>query len=459
MKHYSEHILDLFVRNSNLISDSSAEIESHLSVCVGCRTVAENLREFYLLAEEDKKLLASGDETDDALIVQPGYIRTRPLVRITEKNALPVRLWQYARHRPFATTMSMFALTAILLFTLRQFGAINDTNPVEFNYSTGEKKIMVYNKNGIQLWSVSVKDLGPAEDFNVLHRRAKFDLLLDIDHDGKNEFLTTRFLVAQPTDGVRKLNIVNSDGSYRRSIVLSLDTIHFRSLQYSRPFEPTFLLFDSTTQSLFIAASNLRSPWVLQRYDRSLSLLSEYWHFGGIQFGQVDINNDGRQEIALYGKNDVDDVTMNDFPFLTILDPSKITDVKEDAATQGFGLTASDAAIMSIRFPSPDISLALKRNPAAVHILNENNEGFDVFVAVEYKPGEPLTGLEYHYSKSLARITGARWNTGFEAFHQKLKQEGRISSAFGEQYLEELATKVAYWNGKNWILKTNALNN
>ncbi len=459
MTHYSEHMLDLLVRNSPQISQQREEMELHLSECEGCRAVHRDLTEFYAAAESGPKLLESSDDEDDSLIVQPSYIRTRPLVHIQERNALPVRMWNAVRRRPAAASMSMLAVAAIFLFTLKQFSTVKDANPVEFNYASSTKQVILYNKSGQILWSLGVKDLGAAEEVQLLHRRAKMDLLLDIDQDGKNEFLTTRFVVGRNSGDIRMLNIFNSDGSYRESRPILTKDIRFRTQVYDRQFEPTLVLFDSSSQSLFIASSNLRSPWVLQQYDRSFNLLGEYWHYGGIQFGQVDIDNDGRTEIAIYGKNDVDDVTMGDFAFLTVLDPQKVTGVSEDPATRGFGHSESPAGILSMRFPVPDVNRAMKNNPSVEHILNETTEGFDIFVAAELESGKPHIGLEYHYSKQDRKITAVRWNTGFEAFHQKLKHEGRISSNLGDPYLQELVNNVEYWDGTGWTILVNSLNN
>ncbi|NUN69838.1 MAG: hypothetical protein HUU02_09025 [Bacteroidetes bacterium] len=450
MNHYSEHMLDLYVRNSSEAADQRAAIEQHLAECAACRAIALDLREFYALADDGKRALPSG-ETEEALTVRTEYISTRPLTAVPVKDALPVRVWRSARRRPVTASLSLFAMTALLLFSWKQFSPARDLNPVEFNYSTAAKQIIVYNKAGELLWTLSVRDLGPAEEAVLQHRRAKMDMILDIDNDGINEFLTTRHVVSVNTGEYRTINIFNADGSFRSSRSVAPREVRFRDQHYDRQFEPVFLLFDSTSRSLFVAASNLRSPWVLQRYDRSFRLLGEYWHYGGIQFAQVDIDNDGRTEIALYGKNDVEDVTMGDFAFLSILDPEAVIGSAEDGTTRGFGMEASAAARYTMRFPVPDVNKTMKKNPSVLHILNETTEGFDIFVAAELDPGKPQIGLEYHFSKSAERVTAVRWNTGFEAFHQRLKQEGRISSDLGPDYLNGLVRGIQYWDGHQWL--------
>jgi hypothetical protein len=453
MKHYSEHILDLYARNSPQVAGEREEIEQHVIECEGCRAVVEDLQGFYAAAGSTPKQLVSADEENDALTVQPSYVRSRLPIFVQWKDILPVRIWNAVRRRPAVASISMLAMAVIMIFSVKQFMTAEDANPVEFNYASSSKQVILYNRSGHNLWSLGVKDLGASEEITLMHRRAKYDLLLDIDLDGKNEFLTTRFVVGHTSGEIRTLNIFNYDGSFRESRTLLPKGIRFRTHVYDRQFEPVFLLFDSTSQSLFIAASNLRSPWVLQRYDRSFELLGEYWHYGGMQFGQVDIDNDGRTEIALYGKNDVEDATSGDFAFLTVIDPLKVTEKCEDPTTQGFGFPSSSAGILSMRFPVPDVNKAMKNNPSAQHILNETSEGFDIFVAAELEPGKPHVGLEYHFSKPSQRITAVRWNTGFEAFYQRMQQEGRVSSELNGLFLMELVDSVEYWIGKVWVYK------
>ncbi|MDP1678244.1 MAG: hypothetical protein Q8L88_15410 [Bacteroidota bacterium] len=457
MKHYSEHILDLYVRNSNQIADKRIAIEQHLLQCSGCRTIAGDLREFYLLEEENKKLLTAHDEHDEALIVQPGYIRSWPLAKVQIPNSLPARVWHFAKRRPFASAISLFGLAALMIFSIKQFNTKSDTNPQYFDYYIEKKQIAVFNSQQQLLWTLPLKDIGKGDERDILLQRAKKEMLLDIDDDGKNELLTTRFLLTQSVNGVRILHIINSDGTLKRDIELSDKEIQFRSLKYNKQFEPTFLYFDSLSQSLFVAATNNRSPWLLIRYDRDIIIVGKYWHYGGIQFVSVDVDNDGKKEIATYGKNDVDDIMAKDFAFLTFLDPAKITGETEATTTRGFGLAPSNAELLSIKFPSTDVNKATGANSFVQQIVNETPQGFSISVCSIVSGSEIY--LEYYFSKIERRITDVKWNTGYESLHKRLKDERKITSIFNEQYLRDLATKVEYWDVNEWRTKPKTINN
>jgi len=457
MKHYSEHILDLYVRNGEQIADERTKIELHLSQCASCRAVADDLRKFYQLAESSRKQIASHTESEDSLIVQPEYIRFRPLTKVRIPNSLPLRVWHFAKRRPFVSTVTMFSIAVLMILSIKQFTGISNTNPQFFDYYTEKKQIAVFNNQQQLLWTLSVKDLGVIEQRDLVLHHAKNEILLDINGDGKNELLTTRFLLTQQSNDVRTLHVINSDGVLQRNIDLPDKEIHFRSLKYNEQFEPTFLYFDSTSQSLVVAASNRRSPWLLIRYDKKFTIIGKYWHYGGIHFSPVDINNDGKKEIALYGKDDVDDVALKDFAFLTLLDPAMMTGETEATTTRGFGFPSSPAELLSIRFPSTDVNKAINVNPYVGQIGNETQKG--LYITVSTTVSGSIITLEYYFSKFEQRITDVKWNTGYESYHKKLKDEGKLFSTFNKQYLLDLVANVEYWDGHEWRNKPKIHNN
>jgi hypothetical protein len=53
MQHYDEHILELYVLQSDFVEQNRGEIRDHLSLCHGCADLVARMTECYVAAEKE----------------------------------------------------------------------------------------------------------------------------------------------------------------------------------------------------------------------------------------------------------------------------------------------------------------------------------------------------------------------------------------------------------------------
>lgn len=451
MKHHSEHILDLYVRHSDQISDERNEIEKHLSHCAGCRAVADDLREFYLLAENSRKQIASHTEPDDALIVQPQYTRSRPLKKVQIPNSISVRLWSFVRRRPVTSSMFMLGFVALCFISINTIQKKFEANPWYYDYSVSNNSVEVFDKNDVKLWEkrvdgvvVSLKDLEKAYSF---YRT----LIADIDNNGRNEVIILSSLTADSTTSF-KPKVFDGRGSLVNTYTIPFQKIQFKSKQYETEFMASSVVFGGNKQkNVFVVYENGRSPVIIVRYDEHGNILGTYWHYGQIiSMIFFDVDLDGNDELILSGINDTEDETKRSFATTIIIDPDRMIQNREGSATKGFGYPSSDAELYYIRFPNPEIMQLTTTNLMATN----SNKNVDKYLRVLNRSySEQLSvAVEYFFDSTLT-VNEVKFDSQTLNYHKQLYKEGKLTQPINDDYIKSLKEAVQYWNGAHWVNK------
>ena len=160
------------------------------------------------------------------------------------------------------------------------------------------------------------------------------------------------------------------------------------------------------------------------------------------------MKGDGKKELVLCGVNDVDEKTTGPGSVIAVLDPKKIVGETESSTTRGFGFDATDCELYYILVPQTDMSLVLESRLVVLSLESEK-ESVLRFSAHGEK-GDDDEQFEFDFSKDL-RILDIKPGTWNSTLHDKLKKEGKLSSVFNDQYIEDMKNRIKYWNGQKWV--------
>ncbi|MFA5834942.1 MAG: hypothetical protein WDA22_15810 [Bacteroidota bacterium] len=449
MNHYTEHILDLYVRNSEQIANDRTDIEQHLSQCAGCRAVAEDLREFYLLAENGKKQLSAHSEEEDALIVQPAYVRSRPLTKIQMPNSIPARLWQFVRKRPIVGSVSMFGLVTSMIFFVKMFIPSEGGNPEYLRINTSRSQVEIYNHESKLMWSQSWRE-GVYDSFMEEQFSITSSVVSDINNDGKNEIISlipTLNGIETP-EGKVLLQVITADKKILFTKELG-DNIHYDQEEYFPQFSERGVIVDDFDgdgkKEIIVGAPHRHSPYILYRLDSQGNILGEYLHYGHF-WGIYNVILDGKKTIVACGIDD-----KYDKPVVVGLNPQKIIGKTSSTTQPEFGLPTTTAEVFQIAMPRSlfDIGENPKPRVTSKIIETKNSLTFGVANAIPDSNGIPYKYIEYTFTKEM-RIHDVRVTDWSRRVFERRKKEGTIKENLDNTYLEGLKTKIQYWNGKQW---------
>ena len=220
MQHIEEHILELYVLNSDKVSSHRAEIEAHLRVCHGCRDLVEQMKESYRSVEQRFNRLGTDSAMSSRTLVRsrtgletsskrdaPQIVSYRPVRRVQQ-------LTYFIRRHPVAVGSSSFmtlAGLALLGNLLFKTPAITDKNPAHVHYNPGSNQVEVLNKVNQSLWQMPSRDLQAMEK-GEMEARTTRTTVADINGDGANEVLTTLWTFADSVSGPSALKVYDTNG-------------------------------------------------------------------------------------------------------------------------------------------------------------------------------------------------------------------------------------------------------
>ncbi|MDD8017320.1 MAG: hypothetical protein PHP42_02985 [Bacteroidota bacterium] len=463
MNHIDQKILELYVLKDETVLGQREMIEHHLAECAGCRELYARMQDVYAgffdtMKNEQQQSPALPLRAKKSLtILSPSPLQEIRANYEIERAPIQRAVLFAKRHPIVSSTISLFVLGFFTLLGLQVFIATEeiDDNPSYYRYSP-DNKLEVYNKENKMLWALpgGLGLEGAKESENL--QKIFYTQIVDINGDGVNEVISSLALGNENTYG--NLKVYNHLGKMIKQFSFSDQQIHFQNLNYNHTFGINgFITFRSSLNefNLAVIAGNGRSPNFIALLDSNLNILGKYWHFGNIE-GITLANNKqtGHHNLILTGINDVDDMNFNEFSILIVLDPEKIVDNNESSATKGFGLNTSQSEVYYIRFPRTDIERTLKVRTGAY--LRENMSESNLYVQIadniySYNPS-PIR-FEYIFSFDNMKVTEVKFNSPTELTHKKLKEEGKIHSAFDKQYLEDLRNGVDYWDGEKWSKK------
>lgn len=455
MKHYDQHIIELYVLGSKKVEEIRGDIESHLAECYTCRGIARELTEFYQMAGGDQPLLPERAESNkyDSLVIRPEY---RPTYE--DRGSIPMRIWRSARAHPVASSIFSVGTLALILWAWNVSGLSRDTNPDNVSLNASYGALVVYNKGDEILWQIPQRDVRePLKREDQYHVR--YSCVADINGDGRKEVLTTLPL----PDEEKRYQLLRAFDS-KRNIVLrkALDDrlISFRGQRFDAGWDLMYpFVLENPKQKakeILVAGSNGRSPTFVARLDDRGNVIGRYWHYGqlGAQY-LIDLNGDGKKQLLLCGVSDVGEGVERPNSVIIVLDPGKIVDETESLATRGFGFEGSYAELYYIQLPQSDLNAAMGTRIMA-DLLESQSEDVLRFSAVG-KALADLSQFEFIFSKDL-RIIEVKSSAGIDDLHAKLKKEGKISSVLDDKYLADMKHRVKYWNGQSWVSEHTKVN-
>jgi hypothetical protein len=456
MRHPTEHTLELFALGSARLGRERKRVQAHLERCGNCRARLEEITRIY---EEAEAALASDDQkrlTDSFGLIRragTGLARREPDHVAVHKapRSLLREFRDIIRQNPVASGFSGLALVgacAVAALTMLRTTTA-DTNPAFYQYNTAEGLLEIYNKEDTKLWQKGIWDAAVTQAGDGDGGR-KITRVVDLDGDGRNE-VATLALLKRGDDRPRAdvLTIFQSDKSVRMSEPLGRES-WFGSRHYDGRFGASDLIpVDSSDGSLglLVSLSHYRSPHVVVRLDGRGERVGEYWHYGHLAtLESARIDGEPGPVLIGAGINDAADSAGNSYGAVIVLDPMKLQGMAESALTRGFGLPASDAELYYVRFPLTDMEIAtgLRGSPG-----QREKYGLQAFIFT-YRHNQVNFGFDYEFDRSM-RVVSVRINTGTEAFHKALKDEGKITSELNLQYADNLRRGILYWDGQRWV--------
>ena len=447
MTHYPEEILHLYVLGSPEIADRRRAIEAHLSACAGCRSTVSDLAEFHRAADAEPLALGEHSDSQSPIVIRPEYVERSSGSRGTSLARFGRQAWQFARQRPAAGIASGLCLAAALIVTFAVLS--RDDAPYYFFVNRLQGAVQVFNKSNQVVWSLPARAVMKDPSESMVASFTHQSVLVDIDGDGKKEFLTFQPL-GDETTGTTMIHVYSSDGRLKSVLPLPSPQVHFRTYQYARPFIGTFLTSIKSTggpTEIVARGNNSRSPTYLLRYDKSLHEIGSYWHFGQFECAVFDAEPGGRPEVVFYGRNDVDDITNDDFPVIGTLDVDHIVGETESTATPGFGFVPSTAERHYVRFLKSDVERVTGLLAGILDVEDNTDSTFSVDLSL---PDAASAALQYVFLKRDWSVNDIKYNQGFVRIHNDLLKSGKIDAAFDTKYLQKLKGNVQYWDGNRW---------
>jgi len=463
MTHIDEHTLELFVLGAKEVQRRRKTIEVHLKKCEGCRTLVRTMTEFYANADAHLKSQPQSKPLSDS----QALIRSHTEIELTydpyySTFKTPVPAWMprtflqhvssYARQNPVKSVVGSFALIVglALIFNFTLKTVFKDTNPAYTIMNVPHTALEVYNKEDEMLWQFPQSSIPGAVD-NEAKNKTRTTSVADLNGDGKNEIITA--LPYPGDDGSVTKTLRAYDGEKKIVFIKELrdSSLNFLSSHYEANLNFANILVDDFVgngqKEIFATVNSQRSPSYLMRLNHQFKIVGKYWHFGRQQLYEADLNNDRKKEIILCGVNQVHELQLSQFSDIAVLDPEKVAGNAEASATRGFGVEASGAEIFYIRIPESDMDKALENKQGVPVLVSTKEEKQLKFSINSTAPEGPY--FEYIFSKDM-RAQEVKYASVDVQIHAKLKKEGRISSTFDQNYLEDLKNGIRYWDGKEW---------
>ncbi|MBA4311874.1 MAG: hypothetical protein C0417_04495 [Chlorobiaceae bacterium] len=465
MHHIDEHTIELYVLGSDLVKEQIAEIEAHLKECRGCRTLAGQMEAFYKNAEDSlqisKNYVKNGTQKSKALVrinkaVEQYYDPFAPPVRYHTNTPL-AKMFYFVRRHPVAVSISSFASFIVVGWLLNDFikpvakdNAITDKNPSSFLYNTNANMLEIYNKQDEKLWEIISPGLLERFNHDRLVKRSS-TVLCDIDNNDTNEVITN---ISLRKEGEHSLKILNA---YKKIILEKEFVVPFNYLNrtYSPNFSPDGIVVNNfknkEKKEIILITENIgRSPAFVARLDEKGNEIGRYWHFGYfMSMFPLDVNNDGKEELVLCGKNDTPDSINQEYPVIAVIDPLKIIGDTKSTACPGFNWKFSDAELFYIRFPRSDINDQLKCIPQVNSMNVESESDISFFSPISGDYAEQDLGFDFYFSKNL-KIRRVKSNSAIIRFRANMVNKGKLAGEIDQPYLDNLKNNIRYWDGKKW---------
>ncbi len=463
MEHIEEDILELYCLDSKKIEPRRREIEAHLRICPGCRTLVEEMTSFYREVQEEAERRREMEKPPERALVVSSPLHPRLPRRGDGYRTAPApgnlirRLQLRITAHPLASAAGAFTFGAAMVAGLVMLlnTPDEDTNPAYAFQSTDQNLVQIRNSNHRKLWdfpSFRLKEQVESES----ERRVRTTVVADLDGDGRNEVVSVLMmgnerlpLCLRVFDGLQRL-------LFSREFV---QDFQYRDRSYTPRFIPTQVVTlpagGGKGQEIFVVAVNSnRSPSYVARFDARGKELGWFWHFGHITgMYPVTLKAGGQAKLVLIGVNDTGDTSeagrRTSVPFASVVDPGKITGQKRSVTAPGYVMPESDAEEYYIRFAqsSPDSILTQGTVAQSLVLKDEGTLAFNLQSMGSY---EGLKAeFEYTLDRQL-RVLAVKTTDLTQTLVGRLLAEGKSAARPDAAYLTYLKNSVRYWNGRRW---------
>lgn len=452
MSHIDEHTLELFILCSASVSNRRDAITKHLEECAGCRELAAEIERYYHDAADEVRNGKAPSERVPGLPlrVRPGLT---PVWQAPHSSvAFPLRrprriIRDWTRRHPVASVsgtivlaVGIVAIAGLILTSLTKHRSL-----AYFHINPAQQVLEAYDQNRKILWTVP--GVGLSNDATGQRSGALHEVQIGtIEGRTGTVLVTTLPLVAGTHPGEWALRIFNEDGT----LVLeqSLDRmIQYRGRRYDSKFGGGWVWLNG--KDIFYYASNHRSPCYVARLRGDGTVVGEYWHHGALPVGNaIPFGSTQKPVLVLAGEDDYGDSLNTSFAAVTILDPDRMAGTAQSSQTPGYGLPAAQCEEYYLRFPKTDIEGAIDGTSAVVGVSYVEADGIGFMCDVRAN-GAKVTSFEYLFSRSMVPLE-VKSISGGKSVHDKLKEEGKVSSTFDKKYLEKLEKEILFWDGRRW---------
>jgi hypothetical protein len=327
----------------------------------------------------------------------------------------------------------------------------NKNHPMDFNIE--DSHLIILDGKGRELWryDTGLDNLWPASRYRKRFQFKWYEksnglpliIIQDLNADGANEVLFST--AAKNDQGGGTLIFFNSNGEEKWSFYggRELKFGETPSSGDTRIFGILVCNLDNkgTPEIILIGYLNPYFPCYLDILDINGNILGEFWNSGHIlDIIFCDFHGDNRKEIVVAGVN-------NEYreAFLAVFDSSNVWGASPQQVDRyTCRELGPSTAKYYIRFPRTDLDLQKAHLEYCWEVRLLKNGHFQARMQ--------KSDLYYELNSKFEVVRVGASNQ-FQFMHRTAVSEGKITSTFNEEYIENIKKGVLYHNGTEWVSK------
>ncbi|MGD2085483.1 MAG: hypothetical protein PVH61_04785 [Candidatus Aminicenantes bacterium] len=386
---------------------------------------------------------------ENATVIENNSLQEKETV-IEDKSSQGIEILQEKNNRFLEYYIGIpIVLIAIIVF----FILINQKTSQPADFRIVNSKLIVLDEKGNELWryDTGIENLANEKLYRDHYQFKRIDgknefnqfpfiIIKDVNKDGSNEVLFS----TQTQDEIGEGLLCFFD--FRGKILWSFQG--GRQLTYGEKVYSDYRIQgmevcdmdnDGNFRIIVISIHRPMFPTQLVVLDLQGNIIGEYWnsgHFNDLHF--KDLNGDGRKEIIAAGMNNEYDkgcVVVFDSRDVRGGSPQKEPYYKCNELKPG-------SEKYYILFPRTDVDqdeLAVG-NCWRITALKSGH----IWVTLKFN------NIFFEFNNDFELQGSIQTSHKFELLHQKAVKAGEITSTLDDQYIKDLASRLLYYNGKDW---------
>jgi hypothetical protein len=377
------------------------------------------------------------------------------LVERTENKYTPKKAFfpNIRWHQSYYFFLPFVALVAAFIIYFFLGSPLNTPKPA--NFKIVNSSLIILNEKGKELWRY---DTGIERLFDEKAYKEHFQfktktdnvppsskpllIIKDINYDGHAEVLFGT--QTQDQYGGGELFCFNHKGSllwkFQIGREMKFGTKIYSPDYFFEGFDVCDLEGDDNLEIIIISNNISFFPTQLVMLNSEGEILGEYWNSGRLSdYAFVDLNGDGKKEIIAAGPN-------NEFGkgCLVVFDPTKIKGGSPQSGYYKCKELAPGSEKYYILFPRTDVDIDKHPVESIISIDVLKNQRLSVLAG--------LSRIYYELNYKL-EIQDVRFSHTFEQMHKEARLKGKIKNELNEEYRNNLAKGLLYYDGENWVSK------